>query len=151
MQLYWGVSRPRNPIVKLKSVRVQNFKSIEDSSEFAIDQVTCLVGKNEAGKSSVLDALYKLNPVEATRSEFTEYDFPRRRIRRDFSGDEWKKEPALSTTWCLEPNDRQASIAQFGFDPLLDEPITIFKGYDNLVRVGVSFNELAAVKYYTAN
>jgi len=38
------------------------YKSVEDSNEFSVDQVTCLVGKNEAGKTAVLDALYKLNP-----------------------------------------------------------------------------------------
>jgi predicted ATPase len=135
--------------VKLKKVRVQNYKSIEDSTEFSIDQVTCLVGKNEAGKSTILDALYKLNPVEPNRGEFTEYEFPRRRIKRDFSGDEWKEQPAVSTTWLIEKKDHIAATTEFGFDPFSDAAVTISKGYDNRLRVGVPFNELAAVKHYT--
>jgi predicted ATPase len=135
--------------VKMTKAEVENYKSIEDSGEFSIDQITCLVGKNEAGKSAVLDAIYKLNPVEEKRGEFTEFEFPRRRIKRDFSGDEWKKEPVVSTVWVLEGTDRSAATAQFGFDPFLEAEVRITKGYDNVLRIGLKFNELAAVKHYT--
>jgi predicted ATPase len=135
--------------VKMKKAVVKNYKSVEDSGEFSIDQITYLVGKNEAGKSAILDALYKLNPVEPNRGEFTEYEFPRRRIKRDFTGDEWKQEPAIATTWILEKADRDAAIEEFGFDPFLEEEVTISKGYDNVRRHGLKFNELAAVKHYT--
>ncbi len=37
--------------MKLTKVRVENFRCVEDSNEFTVDQVTCLVGKNEAGKT----------------------------------------------------------------------------------------------------
>ncbi|MCH8193208.1 MAG: AAA family ATPase [Planctomycetes bacterium] len=38
--------------MKLKSVQVKNFRCIEDSTEFSACPVTCLVGKNGAGKTS---------------------------------------------------------------------------------------------------
>jgi len=135
--------------VKMKKAEVENYKSIDDSGKFSIDQITCLVGKNEAGKSAVLDALYKLNPVEEKRGEFTEFEFPRRRIKRDFSGDEWKQESVVSTVWVLEETDRTAATVQFGFDPFLEAEVRITKGYDNVLRIGLSFNEQAAVKHYT--
>ena len=47
--------------MKLTHVRVQKYKCVEDSGEFRVDQVTCLVGKNESGKSALLEAFYKLN------------------------------------------------------------------------------------------
>ena len=43
--------------MKLVKARVTNFRSAEDTGEFRLDHVTCLVGKNEAGKSAVLIAL----------------------------------------------------------------------------------------------
>ena len=49
--------------MKLTEARVGNFKSIDDSDPFTLDQVTCLVGKNEAGKTAVLEALYKLTRI----------------------------------------------------------------------------------------
>ena len=40
----------------LKSVQVTNFRSADDSGAFELAPVTCLVGKNESGKSPyVLD------------------------------------------------------------------------------------------------
>ena len=39
----------------LKSIRIRKFKNVQDSGEVRIeDGVTCLVGKNESGKSAVL-------------------------------------------------------------------------------------------------
>ena len=40
--------------MRLKTIRVTNFRSVDDSGEFNVDPVTCLVGKNEAGKSAIL-------------------------------------------------------------------------------------------------
>src|SRR5690349_10135081 len=50
-------------VMKLKKIRVREFKSIMDSNEVDITDITCLVGKNEAGKTAFLEALYKLNPI----------------------------------------------------------------------------------------
>ena len=46
--------------MRLKKIRVSNFRSVDDSEEFDADPVTCLVGKNEAGKSAILLALAAL-------------------------------------------------------------------------------------------
>ena len=65
--------------MRLKKVRVTNFKCIDDLTEFSLEDVTCLVGKNEAGKSSVLKALYKLNLTESSDEEYDKQsDYPRR-------------------------------------------------------------------------
>ena len=34
--------------MKLISAKITNFRSIEDSNNFEIDDLTCLVGKNES-------------------------------------------------------------------------------------------------------
>ena len=65
--------------MQLELVHVTNFRSVDDSEEFSIDQVTCLVGKNEAGKTAILLALAALNPHSATPAVFDkERDYPRR-------------------------------------------------------------------------
>ena len=43
--------------MKLKSFRVTNFQSVFDSGPVDTGEITCLVGKNEAGKSAILKAL----------------------------------------------------------------------------------------------
>ena len=50
--------------MRLSSFRVRVFRNIIDSGEIKVDDVTCLVGKNEAGKSALLEALHALHPAK---------------------------------------------------------------------------------------
>ena len=44
--------------MKLKKFRIKNFKSINDSGDcYLTDTITILAGKNESGKTSILEAL----------------------------------------------------------------------------------------------
>jgi predicted ATP-dependent endonuclease of OLD family len=62
----------------LKTAKVTEYKSIWDSGEFEIGDITCLVGKNEAGKTAILEALYRVNPIIPTDSGFdVTDDYPR--------------------------------------------------------------------------
>lgn len=61
----------------LVDVRIKNYKCILDSETFSIDQLTCLVGKNESGKSAILQALYKLNPVDKEDTYDALYEYPK--------------------------------------------------------------------------
>ena len=47
--------------MQLLRYKVENFRSVEDSGWIECDNVTTLVGINEAGKSNLLLALWKLN------------------------------------------------------------------------------------------
>ena len=90
-----------------KSVKVENFKCIEDSTEFLIDSVTCLVGKNEAGKTALLQSLYKLKPDIKEESNFDPImDYPRRKYSEYKERHETKPDNVLTVIWELE----QASI-----------------------------------------
>lgn len=50
--------------VKLIRYKVTNFRSVKDSGWIECSDVTTLVGINEAGKSNLLLALWKLNPAK---------------------------------------------------------------------------------------
>ena len=65
--------------MKLRSFRVTNFRSIRDSGVVEIeDGQTCLVGKNESGKTALLEALYRTNPVIAEHAIFDPViDYPK--------------------------------------------------------------------------
>ena len=56
--------------MKLTKVHITNFQSVQDSTEFEIGDVTCLVGKNESGKTALLKALYRLNPLIEEDGDF---------------------------------------------------------------------------------
>ena len=49
--------------VRLTRAKVTKFRSIDDSGWVSFDDVTCLVGKNESGKTAFLQALARLRPV----------------------------------------------------------------------------------------
>ena len=67
--------------MQLKKIRIQNFQSVIDSNEFEIGDVTCLVGKNEAGKTAILKALYRLNPLNPKDSKYDAiHNYPRKRL-----------------------------------------------------------------------
>jgi predicted ATP-dependent endonuclease of OLD family len=65
----------------LESARVENFKCIDDSTEFSIRSLTALVGKNESGKTALLKALYRVNPILPVDGDFLDTEYPRRRWR----------------------------------------------------------------------
>ncbi len=88
--------------LQLEKVRVTNFRSVDDSEEFSIDPVTCLVGKNEAGKSAILLALAALNPHAATPALFdNERDYPRRLLTQYEERHKDEEALAVSTEWRL--------------------------------------------------
>ena len=64
--------------MRLTRARVTNYKSIDDSGWVALDEVTCLVGKNESGKTAFLQALRRLNPVSGANDSFDLKDYPRK-------------------------------------------------------------------------
>ncbi|MCK1348193.1 AAA family ATPase [Bradyrhizobium sp. 193] len=50
-------------MARLIGVEVNHYKNVIESSVEIDESVTCLVGKNESGKTSFLEALYKVNPA----------------------------------------------------------------------------------------
>lgn len=63
--------------MKLLRFRVKNFRSIHDSGWIENDEVTTLVGVNEAGKSNLLLALWKLKPATGGQINLLD-DIPRK-------------------------------------------------------------------------
>ncbi len=124
--------------MKLTKAQIFNYKIIHDTGEFAFDDITCLVGKNESGKTAILQALTKLQPVVASDGKFDELEFPRMSYH-DYSDADRPKE-VLKTIWELD--DEEAGIIQniVGDDGLLSRTITLEKGYDNKLTWGVNLN-----------
>lgn len=60
----------------LKSFRVTEFRSVQDSDWIDAEQVTALIGTNESGKTNILLPLWKLNPAEDGEIDLQD-DLPR--------------------------------------------------------------------------
>lgn len=115
--------------MKLKEFRVREFRSIWDSGPVAIDdQVTCLVGKNEAGKTALLTALYRTNPIIPEHAAFDEtYDYPKREVEDyRFAVENGDRDEAVivEALYELEDSDVEAVEAIFGPKVLRDKTFT---------------------------
>lgn len=89
-------------MMTLKRFRVTNFRSIIDSGWVECDDVTSLVGINEAGKSNVILALWKLKPVRDGEIDML-HDMPTKKY----------------TTWRSTPEQITFISADFELDNLL--------------------------------
>ena len=140
--------------MKLTKVRITEFQSIRDSTEFDIGDVTCLVGKNEAGKTALLKALYRLNPIiEAEGSFNATDDYPRRSLN-DYEDSlaAGQGEPATVVTaqYALDASDVLAIQESLGRGALEnDSPtMTLCKGYSNIVECDVpKINTIEALRH----
>jgi predicted ATP-dependent endonuclease of OLD family len=131
--------------MRLIKARVQNFKCIEDSGEFSLDQVTCLIGKNESGKTALLEALYKLAPVESDKANFDEEEFPRRHLSTYRQRQQREPANVLTTMWELEPDDVSKVEAVVGPGALRTTQVVVMKGYENVLRWALEIDEAVIV------
>ncbi len=128
--------------MKLKRVRVTNFKSVLDSDWFTVGDLTCLVGKNESGKTALLEALERLNSVRPERGQFRETEYPR------MNWSEYEEssdvDVAVFSEWELsqEERDHIRGLAGEGLE-LEPGPVAVSKDYDNTLAwsIPLDFNE----------
>ena len=139
--------------MKLTKVHITNFQSIHDSNEFDIGNVTCLVGKNEAGKTALLKALHRLNPiVQAHRNFDATEDYPRSAVS-EYEDDvkAGRSDPAnvVTARYELERDDVKAVEDVFGPNCLQGEPpiLILRKGYSNRIILTLQTDRDAALTY----
>lgn len=90
--------------MKLAKVQVTNFRSVEDSGVFEIGDMTCLVGKNEAGKTAILKAIHGLDPIDDFSYDRTR-DYPRRYLSKFDERHSNGESPVARTWWQLDDAD----------------------------------------------
>jgi len=116
--------------MKLKTLHVTNYRSIEDSESCTLDQVLCLVGKNEAGKTAVLLALAGLNPHPSAPITYDkERDYPRRFLTDYTDRHGGKEATVISTIWKLSNEEAAAIRHDLGPDALKSEEVRIWRTY----------------------
>lgn len=121
--------------MKLSSYCVYNFRSIEDSGWIECSDTTTLVGVNESGKTNLLKALWKFNPVREGEIDIL-HDMPVTLLSelRD------KKEEVkfISVKFILEENDNKEleALTNSEIDGL--EYVIVTRYYDGKYKVSFS-------------
>ena len=115
--------------MRLVAAEVSAYKSVMDSGRFTIEpDVTCLVGKNESGKTAILETLYRLKPLSSGHAKTFEAlrDYPRRLVARDRAAINEKR--VIRTEWQLDPADITAVEEKLGEGTLAATLITVSRG-----------------------
>ena len=97
----------------LVKAKVTNFRSVEDSNEFNISNLTCLVGKNESGKTAILEALHGLNPYGKFEYDKVR-DYPRRYLNKFDDRHPEGDSIVVVTWWELSDEDMSVISEEFG-------------------------------------
>lgn len=136
--------------MKLSRVEISEFQSIRYSNQFDIGDITCLVGKNESGKTAILQAIYQLNPIIPQHGNFdVTDDYPRAEVE-DYQQDVEAgiREPAtvVKATFTLTSEELASTESEFGTGVLKKPELTLSKGYDNELYIDLPTDEKIAVK-----
>ncbi len=110
--------------MKLVKVQVTNFRSIEDSEEFEIGDLTCLVGKNEAGKTAILRAIQGVRSTDSFEYERTR-DYPRRYLTKFDERHPDGESQVARTWWELDDDDIAEIEAALGDGTLKSSQIEV--------------------------
>lgn len=134
----------------LQKVKVEHFRNIIDSSVVEIDpEITCLVGKNESGKTAFLTALYRLKPVRENTDFSLQDHFPawlEKQARGH--GEDLEMVQPISATFLLEPSDLVEVEEKFGEGVITSELLFITRNYAGNTMYTFSVDESVAIRHF---
>ncbi len=127
--------------MKLKSVQVKNYRSVDDSEKFTIDNITCLVGKNESGKTAILNAIQGIKPFDKKMKYDKTTDYPRRYLNDYDTRHSGRSAEVCVSEWELDEQDKEALEEEFGNNCLAENTIEVTCGYGNHSTWFIKLNE----------
>ncbi len=137
--------------MKLTRARVTNFKSIEDTGWVTIDDVTCMVGKNESGKTAFLHALRRLSPVTGVNGDFDIKDYPRKGYVRYKRIHPDRPATVIAAEFKLTDSEVEEVESVYGEGVLDSNTVVVSKGYDNKLHWDFEANERMVIENILAN
>lgn len=131
--------------MKLQQVEIRRYRSIEQMDAFEVESdVTCLVGKNESGKTAVLQALNKSHSHDGAKfDEGLDYPTTLTSERRKAEG----KMQVTTLTYLLDDGDVQRVEEWMGEGALSSRTITVTTLYDGSSIWAVGLDEEAVVRH----
>jgi len=139
--------------MKLTSVKVEMFRNILDSTDVKIEEkATCLVGKNESGKSAFLHALWRLKPARSNPTFSAPDNYPawlEKRHRNE--GKDLEKISPIQVVMGWQDGDVKTAEQKFGPGIVkIGDELHLSKAYDNSYTWLHGCNEGQAVKNFVS-
>ncbi|WP_338760595.1 AAA family ATPase [Nocardia vulneris] len=114
--------------MKFVSFRIEKFRNILDSGWIAVNDITCLVGKNESGKTALLHALYRLNPAYGAEFNPNEH-YPRRLLTSDKGSGAIDQAKAVTGIFELSDDDIKSVETHLGAGAIKSRRFEFTRGY----------------------
>jgi predicted ATPase len=131
----------------LKSVQIDHFKHVLDSTLVEIQpDITCMVGKNESGKTAFLEALRRLKPAQGNVDFSIGKHYPawlEKMHKRQ--GKKLEQSKPIQAVFELSDADVSAVEEVFGKGVLTSRVFSLARRYDNYYSHGFEADEAVAV------
>ena len=143
-------------MIKLKNVVINKYKSFLEKQEIEIeDGVTRIVGKNESGKTALLEAMAKFNYFDPKDKTFTfnsTNDYPRgelKRYQQEYPNEDFD---VITCTFELSDNLLNQISEDVGKEVFTSKSIIVAKTYNNIKRFyNVSTNTKKFIEQFLQN
>ncbi len=136
--------------MKLISFQIERFRNILESGAIPIDDsITCLIGKNESGKTNLLHALHVIKPAPVNRA-FDEQQYPRWLLRTDQRSGVFEKTTPLCAWFEFTDEEWQELESKFGRDVLISKEWIYEVNYANEAFFDVNIDESRACRALAA-
>jgi predicted ATP-dependent endonuclease of OLD family len=136
--------------MKLKEVTIHKYKSFESEQTFGLeDDITILVGMNESGKTSALEAIAKTNYFQDDESfKFNAtHDYPRKEKKQmEKSGENPK---AITCTYEIDSDLLQSIEKEMGKGILKSTTFSVITKYDNSKTISISVDSRKFIEHKT--
>ncbi|MEW1583455.1 AAA family ATPase [Streptomyces microflavus] len=121
----------------LHTVEIDAFRNFTNRQTMAVDPgVTCLIGKNESGKTTILKALHRLNPANESDEFSLTTDYPRRHLARDRRSKKLDDVAPVTAVFSLEESDLDAIENELGLRPPAEVRVVASRTYGGVLQVG---------------
>ncbi|HKW90066.1 MAG TPA: AAA family ATPase [Candidatus Acidoferrales bacterium] len=135
--------------MRLVQAQVHTFKNILDSKSVDIEPaITCLVGKNESGKTAFLHALYRANPAHAAAKFSVQQHYPawlEKLHRRE--GKNLEQTRPIRVVFELGAKDLSMLESRFGPGTFTSKELTVERDYSGKAWYTYHTNEQNAVRH----
>lgn len=125
---------------KLDRFKVYNFRSIEESDWISIFDNTCLIGTNEAGKTNLLIALWKLNPANNEPIVPLD-DFPRH-LYSNFKADSHNEDVFIAADFMLNEQLQQEIAKELKCDAMQVSQVLVERRYSGRYRITFPYSKV---------
>lgn len=125
---------------RLDRFKVYNFRSIEESDWIEVSDNSCLVGTNEAGKTNLLIALWKLNPANNEPIVPLD-DFPRH-LYSNYKADNHKDDVFIAVDFILDDELQSEISKELKCDKEQIKRVLVKRKYDGLYYISFPYSKV---------